>query len=176
MWRRMPASSWADFSVLIVEQQHACDFADIFMGELDQEIVQQFARRGVETTGWTLYRDDGWTVALNGLEDVETIENILQNLHPNIKWEINPRGPSVLPGIGADGQIEDRSVLEHLDLRIHFVNNHLETDVFAKDIPIYISRKSCHPPQVFPAVVKSVGLRLRTNCSLDRYLSPRIEE
>ena len=69
----------------------------------------------METTGWTLYRDDGWTVALNGLEDVETIENILQNLHPHIKWEINPRGRSVLPGIGADGQIKDRSVLEHLD-------------------------------------------------------------
>ena len=79
-------------------------------------------------------------------------------------------------GIGTDGQIVDRTVLEHLDLSIHFVDNYLETDVFAKDIPIYISRKSCHPPQVFPAVVKSVGLRLRTNCSLDRFLSPRIEE
>ena len=56
------------------------------------------------------------------------------------------------------------------------MDNQLETDVYAKDIPIYISRKSCHPPQVFPAVVKSVGLRLRTNCSLDRFLSPRIEE
>ena len=107
---------------------------------------------------------------------VETIEDILQNLHPNIKWEINPRGPSVPPGIGVGGEIVDKSVLEHLDLSIHFVDNHLETDVFAKDIPIYLSRKSCHPPQVFPAIVKSIGLRLRTNCSLDRFLSPRIEE
>ena len=113
---------------------------------------------------------------MNGLDDVEAIEDILQNLHPNIKWEINPRGPSVPPGIGADGQVVDKSLLEHLDLRIHFVNNQLETDVFAKDILIHVSRKSCHPPQVFPAVVKSVGLRLRTNCSLDRFLSPRIEE
>ena len=133
---------------------HACDFADIFMGELDQEIVQEFSRRDIETTGWTIYRDDGWTVALNGLDDVPAIEDILQNLHPNIKWEINPRGPSVPPGIGVDGQVVDRSVLEHLDLSIHFVDNQLETDVFAKDIPIYISRKSCHPPQIFPAVTK----------------------
>ena len=29
---------------------------------------------------------------------------------------------------------------------------------------------------MFPAIVKSIGLRLRTNCSLDRFLSPRIEE
>ena len=131
---------------------------------------------GVENTGWTLYRDDGWLVALNGMEDVPLVENILQNLHPNIKWEINPRGPSVPPGIGGDGQLVDRRVLEHLDLTIHIVDNHLETDLFAKDIPIYISRNSCHPPMVFPAVVKSVGLRLRTNCSLDRFLTPRIEE
>ena len=62
---------------------HACNFANIFLGELDLEIVQQ--RREVETTGWTLYRDDGWMVALNGLDDVQTIEDILQNLHPNIK-------------------------------------------------------------------------------------------
>ena len=67
----------------------------------------------------------------------------------------------------------DRKVLEHLDLTIHFVDNHLEMDVFAKDIPNDISRKSCHPPTLFPAAVKSVGLRLRTNCSLDRFLSPR---
>ena len=54
--------------------------------------------------------------------------------------------------------------------------NKLETDIFAKDIPIYVSTKSCHPPQVFKSVAKSVGLRLRMNCSLDRFLTPRIEE
>ena len=42
-------------------------------------------------TGWTIYRDDGWMVALNGMEDVPVIEDILQNLHPNIDWEINSR-------------------------------------------------------------------------------------
>jgi hypothetical protein len=62
--------------------------------------------------------------------------------------------------------------LEHLDLRLHILDNQIETDVYAKYIPIYISRKSCHPP----SIVKSVGLRLRANCSLDSFLSPRIEE
>ena len=56
------------------------------------------------------------------------------------------------------------------------MDNKLETDIYAKDIPIYISTKSCHPPQVFKSVAKSVGLRLRMNCSLDRFLTPRIEE
>jgi hypothetical protein len=59
---------------------------------------------------------------------------------------------------------------------MHIVDNKLETDIYAKDIPIYISTKSCHPPQVFKSVAKSVGLRLIMNCSLDRFLTPRIEE
>ena len=155
---------------------HACDLADIFMGELDKIVVQQLDEKKIETTGWTLYRDDGWTVALDGQRDVPVIEEVLQNLHPNIKWEVNQRGPSVAPLIRADGSVKDLSVLEHLDLSLHFVNNHIETDVYAKDIPIYISKKSCHPPLIFPSIVKSVGLRLRANCSLDRFLTPRIEE
>ena len=123
-----------------------------------------------------MYRDDSWTVDLDGLNDIPAIEGILQSLHPNIKWEVNPRGPTVPPLIRADGTVQDLSVLEHLDLSLHFVENQIETDVYAKDIPIYISRKSCHPPLIFPSIIKSVGLRLRANCSLDRFLSPRIEE
>ena len=108
--------------------------------------------------------------------DVPVIEWVLQNLHPSIKWEINPRGPSIPLRVMANGTVQDMSVLEHLDLSLHFVENHIETDVFAKDIPIYISKTSCHPPLIFPSIVKSVGLRLRANCSLDRFLLPRIQE
>ena len=56
------------------------------------------------------------------------------------------------------------------------VEDKLETDLYAKDIPIYISRKSCRPPAVFKSVAKSVATRLRLNCSLERFLSPRVEE
>ena len=109
-----------------------------------------------------------------GLEDVE---DLLHGLHPNIKWEFNPRGPTTVhPHITPDGAIVDKSVLEHLDLIIHIKDGNLETDVFAKDIPIYLNKKSCHPPFVFSALAQSLALRLRTNCSLDRFLTPRIEE
>ena len=101
---------------------------------------------------------------------------MLQNLHPDIKWEINPRGPTIQPFVNPDGSVVDRSTLEHLDLTMHIVDSRLETDIYAKDIPIYVSTKSCHPPQVFKSVAKSVALRLRMNCSLDRFLTPRIEE
>ena len=39
---------------------HACDFADIFMGALDEKLVQELDNTGVENTGWTLYRDGWW--------------------------------------------------------------------------------------------------------------------
>ena len=85
-------------------------------------------------------------------------------------------GPTVQPFVNPDGSVVDRTTLEHLDLTMYIVDNKLETDIYAKDIPIYISTKSCHPPQVFKSVAKSVGLRLRMNCSLERFLTPRIEQ
>ena len=116
---------------------HACDFADIFMGELDEKMVRRLDEAEVQNTGWTIYRDDGWLVAINGEEDNTVIEEILQNLHPNIEWEVNPRGPSILPFVNQDGSVEDRTTLEHLDLTIHFVENKLETDIFAKELTQY---------------------------------------
>ena len=136
---------------------------------MDKVVVDGLVDREVENTGWTLYRDDVWMVLLDGLNDLPAVYNLLQGLHPNIKWEFNPRGPSVPPHISPDGTIVDRSVLEHLDLTIHIIEGSLETDVFAKDIPIYISKKSCHPPFVFSAVAQSVAVQMRRNCSLDRF-------
>ena len=56
---------------------HACDFADIFMAVLDEKVVQRLEEAEVRTTGWTIYRDDGWLMALNGVDDVPAIEDIL---------------------------------------------------------------------------------------------------
>ena len=82
---------------------HACDFVDIFVGELDKKVAEKIDEENIESTDWNIFRDDGWITLLKGLQDLDKIEEILQNLHPNIKWEINPRGPSVPPGIGPNG-------------------------------------------------------------------------
>ena len=155
---------------------HACDFCDVAMAPLDEMVVQVLEERGVLNTGWTLFRDDGWLVLLRGMEDVPVVEDILQNLHPAIKWTVNPRGPSAPALVRSDGAVVDTSKLEHLDLTIHLLDGRLETDVFQKDIPIYISRRSCHPPAVFKSVARSVANRLVMNCSLERFLTPRVEE
>ena len=55
---------------------HACDFADIFVAELDDKVAERLVEEEVQTTGWTVYRDDGWLMALNGLDDVPIIEEL----------------------------------------------------------------------------------------------------
>ena len=62
-----------------------------------------------------------------------------------------------------------------VDLTIYIIDGKLETDNFAKDIPIFLSRKSCHPTFVFKSVVKSCGIRLNQNCSTDKFFLEKEE-
>ena len=88
----------------------------------------------------------------------------LEGLHPDIKWDIRT------------SSADNNHALEHLDLTIYIIEGKIETDNFAKDIPIFLSRKSCHPAFVFKSVVKSAGIRLNQNCSLDSFLWNRKKE
>jgi hypothetical protein len=74
------------------------------------------------------------------------VEEVLGALHPNIRWQVKPRGPTAPPLMAADGTMVDTTKLEHLELSIYLLDGRLETDVYQKDIPIYISRRSCPPP------------------------------
>ena len=85
-------------------------------------------------------------------------------MHPNIKWDLR---------ISSE---ENEHALEHLDLMIYIKEGKIETDNYAKDIPIFLSRKSCHPQFVFKSVLKSAALRLNQNCSLDEFLLNRKTE
>ena len=98
---------------------------------------------------------------MNADEDIPKFEEVLDGLHPNIKWDLRISEES------------NQHALEHLDLTIFIKDGKLETDNYAKDIPIFLSRKSCHPRFVFKSVVKSVGFRLNQNCSEDDALWKR---
>ena len=66
---------------------HACDYADIFVGELDEQIVEKLAENNIEHTQWTIFRDDGWDILLNADQDLPKFEDILDKRHDNIKWD-----------------------------------------------------------------------------------------
>ena len=69
---------------------------------------------------------------------------------------------------------ENNHALEYLDITITIVDGKLETDIFAKDIPIYVPRNSWHPPHIGKSIVKSTGYRLNTIVSRDEDLENRI--
>ena len=143
---------------------HSCDYADIFVGVLDDKFVQKLEDENIDHTAWKIFRDDGWDILLNADEDLRKFLEALDPLHPNIKWYVKA------------SSAENNHALEYLDLTIYIIDGKIETDLFAKDIPIFLSRKSCHPDHVFKSVVKSAGIRLNMNCSTDKFLWDRKNE
>ena len=73
---------------------HAPDYVDVFMGELDNKLVQNSPIQLLENDSedescWSRFRDDGFTVIPNE-EDVHEFEKHLQGLCPwKISWTIN---------------------------------------------------------------------------------------
>ena len=128
------------------------------------KLVEQLEAENIEHTEWTIFRDDGWDILIDADKDLPKFEEILEGLHPNIKWDLR---------ISSE---ENSHALEHLDLMIYIKEGKIETDNYAKDIPIFLSRKSCHPQFVFKSVLKSAAMRLNTNCSLDQFLLKRKTE
>ena len=143
---------------------HSCDYVDIFMGELDEKLVEKMDEENIPHTGFKIFRDDSWDILLNADEDLPKYEDILDSLHPSIKWTLNV------------GDSDNFHALEFLDLTIMIIDGKIETDLFAKDVPIFLPKNSCHPPHVFTSIVKSVGYRLNVNCSIDKFLDNRKTE
>ena len=143
---------------------HSCDYADCFMADLDDQLVEQLEINNIEHTEWTIFRDDGWDILIDADKDLPEFEEILGNLHPNINWDLRISNE------------ENNHALEHLDLMIYVIDGKIETDNYAKDIPIFLSRKSCHPKYVFKSVLKSAAFRLNQNCSIDEFLLKRKTE
>ena len=79
---------------------HACDYVDVFMGQLDNLTVhdspvpllssllppeQQIRNRDID---WSRFRDDGIIFLLNPTH-VSEFETHLQSIHNDINWEVS---------------------------------------------------------------------------------------
>jgi hypothetical protein len=102
----------------------------------------------VDTHHFTLYRDDGQDVLINGEQDPQTFQNHLNNLHPNLTW-------TVKSGRGGG----------YLDLWLKIEIGKIELKIFKKIPPVYVSADSCQNPIVKGAIAKGVGHMLRINSS-----------
>ena len=126
---------------------HACDLTDIWINNILRDANTDIK---VPHMGFTIYRDDGYDILINGYQDLEEYKSYLENVHRNIKWDIRT---------GKEA--------EYLDMFLYMENGRIESRVFKKSDPIYLSPKSCHDPSVFKGIFKSTGHRLRLICSKD---------
>jgi hypothetical protein len=106
----------------------------------------------VETVHFSIYRDDGLDILPGGENDLPSLVQHFNNLHPNLEWEFNH---------GKEGS--------YLDLWVMLKDGRIETKIFTKSEPVYVGPTSCHDPKVFKSIFKGVGLRLRLNCSNNDY-------
>ena len=147
---------------------HAPDYADIFMNELDRNLVDNCSISLVSslhddidnTLNWSRFRDDGFVIIPNE-DDITDFETHLQGLCPGkIKWTLNS-GKS----------------LEYLDVKVSIdENGKLKTDIFSKNSHSYLPPNSCHNPSMFKGIARGMGRRLRLICSDDDSLKQRILE
>ena len=78
---------------------HACDYVDVFMGFLDEKtvkdspvpllssLISSTADTSTHSLDWSRFRDDGITFLLDP-NHVNSFENHLQNLHPDMGSEL----------------------------------------------------------------------------------------
>ena len=88
---------------------HSCDYADIFVNELDEDLVKKLADDNINHTEWTIFRDDGWDILPDCDQDIDKFCEALEGLHPDIKWDIRTSSDN------------NNHALEHLDLTIYII-------------------------------------------------------
>ena len=150
---------------------HACDYVDVFMSELDDKLVLECpvpllsslmpenVREKHKSLDWSRFRDDGFTI-LPDERDIEAFSACLQSLHPpHIKWTVTHGHTAT-----------------YLDVLLEMKNGKVVTDVFSKHNHSYLPPNSCHPPSVFKGFIQGIGTRLRMICSDDNILKERIEQ
>ena len=150
---------------------HACDYCDIFMGELDELLIQRCPvpllssllppdeNEADKEIDFCRFRDDGLALIQKDL-DANQFTNTLQGLHPDITWDVQAPAEEV----------------NYLDIHLMLKNGEIHSDIFSKSSHNYLPPNSCHPPSTFKGLIPSIGIRLRTICSHDEYLKPRIDE
>ena len=105
---------------------HACDYCDVFMGELDELLIQRCPIPLLSSTlpsddnladkqiDFCRFRDDGLALILK--DDANAFEHTLQGLHPDISWDVQPPAEEV----------------NYLDIHLMLKNGEIHTDIFSK--------------------------------------------
>ena len=129
-------------------QKNACSYADLALGELDEQVKFKGPYR---PKLWWRYRDDVIDIWTLGLPKLLEFTNFINSLYPTIKFEL----------------VHSEFKLNVLDLTLHLVDGFIQTDVYAKPTHshLYLPYESCHHMQCKNSIPYGVALRIKRNCS-----------
>ena len=141
-------------------------YANIFMGKLEKEILQncpQHLKQFLHT--WKRYIDDILIIWTGTDEAFSEFFNYLNSFHPTIKFD------------PAQHNNEDNSC-EFLDMKIFIREGKIHTDLFRKQTskPTALLPSSAHPGHITGNIIYSMAFRLLRICSEEENFEKRLLE
>ena len=119
----------------------ACTFTDMWVGDIVKKHIET---NRIDSVLFTIYRDDGKDILLNGEQDANALKEHMDNLHENLEWDVN---------VTSEGG--------YLDLWLMLKDGEIQWKTYTKTPPLFLQRSSCHDPLIFKGIYKGVGHRLR---------------
>ena len=128
----------------------APSYANLFMGKFEQQAIDNSL---LKPFIWWRFIDDIFMIWTHGEEHLKSFitHKYSNSLHQTLPF---------------------------LDVQVHLINNHIETDLHTKptDKHQYLLKTSCHPNHTKKAIPFSLFLRIRRICSTDPFFDQRNRE
>ena len=140
----------------------APSYANLFMGKFEQQAIDNSS---LKPFIWWRFIDDIFMIWTHGEEHLKTFIGYLNSIHPSIEFT-HEYSNSL------------RQTLPFLDVQVHLINNHIQTDLHTKptDKHQYLLKTSCHPNHTKRAIPFSLFLRIRRICSTETFFDQRSRE
>ena len=158
------------------------NYANIFMDKLDKEAINNAAQFGNGTHPlrlWKRFLDDIFAIWCGSVEDLEKFLNLLNTLHPTIKFTFSFTSPFTCDISGPhDCWCHQSKSVNFLDTTVSIKNGKIVTDLYKKptDRCQYLLPSSCHPSFISKNIPYSLALRLIRICSEPETLELRLLE
>ena len=140
----------------------APSYANLFMGNFEHLAIENAPLKPIV---WWRYIDDIFMIWTEGEDNLKTLINYLNSIHPTIKFTHEYSNSS-------------NQSLPFLDVQVHLNNNQIQTDLHTKptDKHQYLLKSSCHPAHTKRTIPFSLALRLRRIWSTDHFFNKRCYE
>ena len=137
----------------------APSYANIFMGELEENLLQQTSNRPAI---WWRFIDDIFAIWTHGEDNLNTFLREINSFHETIKFTAE----------------WSKEIVSFLDTTVFINESGIHTDLYTKptDTHQYLMPTSCHPKHCTNSIPYSQSLRCRRICSNEEDFQMRVRE